>query len=104
MLLNALLAAVTYNSTQVLIGLVVGVVLLIVMVTMTKINAFVALILSAMVVALIGGMPGTQIPTTIAAGFGGTLGTIGIIIGFGVIMGQIFEESGAAEKNGSDLH
>ena len=98
MLLTALLSGVTYNPTQVLIGLLVGVVLLIVMVTMTKINAFVALILSAMIVALIGGMPGTAIPTTIAAGFGGTLGTIGIIIGFGVIMGQIFEESGAAEK------
>jgi GntP family gluconate:H+ symporter len=97
MLLNSLLA-VTVDPNQMLIGLAVGVVVLIVMVTMTKIPAFVALILSALLVAVVGGVPGAQIPGIISAGFGGTLGTIGIIIGFGVIMGQIFEVSGAAEK------
>ena len=36
--------------------------------------------------------------SAISAGFGGTLGNIGIIIGFGVMMGQIFQISGAAER------
>ena len=98
-MLNALLSlTVTYNATQMLVGLVVGVIVLIVMVTMTKIPAFVAIILAAALVALVGGVPGGSIPGMISGGFGGTLGTIGIIIGFGVIMGQIFEVSGAAEK------
>lgn len=96
-MLNRFLAF-TVDPTQMLIGLVVGVVLLIVMVTMTKVPAFVAIILSALLVALVGGVPGLEIPGIISAGFGGTLGTIGIIIGFGVIMGQIFEVSGAAER------
>lgn len=86
------------NPTQMMIGLAVGVVVLVLLVTMTKIQAFVAIILAALLVGLIGGVPGGEIPGIIAKGFGGTLGTIGIIIGFGVIMGQIFEVSGAAEK------
>ena len=35
---------------------------------------------------------------SITSGFGGTLGSIGIIIGFGVMMGQIFEVTGAAKR------
>jgi gluconate:H+ symporter, GntP family len=87
-----------YDTQRMLIGLLVGVVVLILLVTMTKVHAFVALILSAMLVALVGGVPGGEIPGIITSGFGGTLGSIGIIIGFGVIMGQIFEMSGAAER------
>jgi len=96
-MLNALFAF-TVDPTQMLIGLAVGVVVLVLLVTMTKIPAFVSIILAALLVALIGGVPGGDIPGIISKGFGGTLGTIGIIIGFGVVMGQIFEVSGAAEK------
>jgi GntP family gluconate:H+ symporter len=98
---NALFAAFDaslINPTQMLIGLAVGVVVLVLLVTMTKIPAFVSIIIAALLVGLIGGVPGGEIPGIIAKGFGGTLGTIGIIIGFGVVMGQIFEVSGAAEK------
>lgn len=87
-----------YNANQMLIGLAVGVVALVVMVVMTKVPAFLALILAALIVGLVGGVPGSKIPPMITGGFGGTLSSIGIIIGFGVIMGQIFEVTGAAEK------
>ena len=77
----------------------------------TKIQAFLALIISTVVVGVIGGMPLTNITievdgvektfgivNSITSGFGGTLGSIGIIIGFGVMMGQIFEVTGAAKR------
>ncbi len=86
------------NTSQMLIGLLVGVVILIILVTMTKVHAFLALIIASLIVAVLGGVPGQYIPGLITNGFGGTIGSIGIIIGFGVIMGQIFEVSGAAEK------
>ena len=38
------------------------------------------------------------IVNSITGGFGSTLGSIGIIIGFGVMMGQIFEATGAAKR------
>ena len=94
------------------IGLLVGIALLIFLVLKTKVQAFLALILCTVVVGAIGGMPllnttfvgadganhtGSVI-SSITNGFGGTLSSIGIIIGFGVMMGQIFEATGAAKR------
>ena len=85
------------QDIQIIIGLIIGVILLIVMIVKTKIHAFPALILSAIITGLIGGMGTDAIIKAITSGFGNTLSSIGIIIGFGVMMGQIFELSGAAE-------
>ena len=99
------------SGERMLIGLVIGIAVLIVLVLKTKIQAFLALIISTVVVGVIGGMPLTNITievdgvektfgivNSITSGFGGTLGSIGIIIGFGVMMGQIFEVTGAAKR------
>ena len=101
------------NGTRMLIALLIGIAILILLVLKTKIQAFLALILVTILVGLIGGMPlsasnivdaagvektGVSIINSVTGGFGGTLGSIGIIIGFGVMMGQIFEVSGAAKR------
>lgn len=86
------------SGSQMVLGLVIGVFLLIILVLKTKIHAFLALIIAASVTGLIGGMPPTNVAKSITAGFGNTLGSIGIVIGFGVMMGRILEVSGAAEK------
>lgn len=96
------------NGQQMLIGLLIGIVLLIFMVLKTKIQAFLALIITTVVIGVIGGMPlntitldnGTKfgILQSITSGFGNTLSSIGIIIGFGVMLGAIFEETGAAKR------
>jgi GntP family gluconate:H+ symporter len=63
----------------------------------TKVHAALALILSAAFVGITGGVPMSKIPGIIANGFGNTLGSIGLVIGFGVMMGQIMEDSNAAK-------
>lgn len=88
-----------------LLGLAIGIIVLIFLVLKTKVQAFLALIISTIIVGVVGGMPLTNITlddgktfgiiNSITTGFGGTLGSIGIIIGFGVMMGQIFEVTGA---------
>ena len=45
------------NGQQMLIGLLIGIVLLIFMVLKTKIQAFLALIITTVVIGVIGGMP-----------------------------------------------
>lgn len=85
-------------GNQMILGLLVGIVILVFLILKTKIHTFPALIISASITGLVGGMPTNKIIDSISKGFGGTLGSIGIIIGFGVMMGQIFEVSGAAEK------
>ena len=83
---------------QMLLGLVLGIVFLIALILKTKVHVFLALIISASITGLVGGMAPKAVIDNIVSGFGSTLGNIGIIIGFGVMMGQIFEVSGAAEK------
>ncbi|RWR06528.1 gluconate:H+ symporter [Siminovitchia fortis] len=92
------MAEVTASGGQMMLGLVLGVVILIFLVLKTKIHAFLALILSASVTGLVGGMKAPDVVNAITDGFGSTLGSIGIVIGFGVMMGRILEVSGAAER------
>ncbi|HBI94520.1 MAG TPA: gluconate permease [Terrisporobacter glycolicus] len=86
------------SGPQILIGLGLGITLLIFMMLKTKVHPFLAMIISASVTGLVGGMPAGDVVNSITTGFGNTLGSIGIIIGFGVMMGEIFEVSGAAKK------
>lgn len=88
----------TVAGNQMILGLVVGISILVFLILKTKIHTFLALIIAAATTGLVGGMPPNKIIDSISKGFGGTLGSIGIIIGFGVMMGQIFEVSGAAER------
>lgn len=96
------------SGERMLLGLAIGIVVLIFLVLKTKVQAFLALIICTIIVGVVGGMPlanttledGTTlgIVNSITSGFGSTLGSIGIIIGFGVMMGQIFEATGAAKR------
>lgn len=83
---------------QMIIALIIGIALLLCLVLMTKVHPFLALIISATFIGIGGGLPAADVPNAIINGFGGTLGSIGIIIGFGVMMGQIFDKTGAAER------
>jgi len=88
----------TTMELQMIIGLAIGLFALIFMVIRTKIHAFPALIIAAAITGIIGGMAPPSVISSITKGFGNTLSSIGIIIGFGVMMGQLFELSGAAER------
>ena len=77
------------SGNQMLIGLLAGIVILICLVLMTKVQAFLALILATVIVGVIGGMPllntsyigadglshSGSIISSISNGFGGTLGS-----------------------------
>lgn len=80
------------------IALIIGIVFLILLILKTKVHAFLAMIFAAAIIGLLGGMPLADIPGAITGGFGSTLGSIGIVIGFGVMMGQLMDKSGAAER------
>lgn len=73
--------ATTVSGSQMLIGLGIGLLLLIFMILKTKIHVFLALIIAAVIVGLVGGLPPSDTISAITSGFGGTLSSIGIIIG-----------------------
>lgn len=86
-------------STLALIALAVaGVALLLVLVIVVRLQAFVALLLSSIVVAIVGGVPISEITTTIQNGMGSTLGYIAIVVGIGAMFGELLQVSGGAER------
>ncbi len=86
------------GGSSMIFALAVGIIVLIFLILKTKVHPFLGLIIAAVIIGLLGGMAPDKIPSSIINGFGGTLGSIGIIIGFGVMMGQIFDKTGAAER------
>jgi gluconate:H+ symporter, GntP family len=74
----------------------IAIVGMIVLISKFKWHPFIVLLLSAYFVGLLGGLPVDSLVATITAGFGGILGSIGIVIIAGTIIGTILEKTGAA--------
>lgn len=87
-----------------------GIALLLVLVIRFKVQAFAALLVTALVVGLVAGLPLATIPAegdqpeqlgvvpAIIAGMGGTLGSVAILVALGAMIGKIIELSGGAES------
>lgn len=86
-----------------IIGLIVGILILLFLIIRTKIHAFPALVIVSVLVGLFAGLSTGDTLKAVAGGFGNTLGHIGIIIGFGCIMGKFLEISGAAKRMASTV-
>ncbi|UPK75637.1 GntP family permease [Nocardioidaceae bacterium SCSIO 66511] len=82
---------------QLLAALIVGIATIVGIVLWTRLDAFVALLVAAIVTGSIAGSKPIDTVDSIIAGFGATLSSIGIVIGLGVAVGKILEVSGAAD-------
>ncbi|ENU1225967.1 MULTISPECIES: GntP family permease [Providencia] len=80
------------------IGLAVAIFVLIFLVLRTRVHALLAMLIAAAIAGVSGGLTAAETVTVITKGFGSTLGSIGIVIGLGVMMGRVLEVSGAAEQ------
>lgn len=87
-----------FGEWQAVVELVIAVAVLGFLVLRTRVHAFIALLAASAIAGLLGGLTAVETIDTIAKGFGGTLGSIGLVIGLGVMMGRVLEVSGAAEQ------
>ncbi|HQG37436.1 MAG TPA: gluconate:H+ symporter [Bacteroidales bacterium] len=74
-----------------------AVTMLLLMVLKFRLNAFIALLITSILVAIMAGMPLTSITSSIQEGMGSTLGFIATVVGLGAIFGQMLETSGGAK-------
>ncbi|MFC5591977.1 gluconate:H+ symporter [Sporosarcina soli] len=86
-----------------IIWVAVGVALLLFMNIKLKINSVLALLIVAIFVGVMNGMPLTAVVTTIKTGLGSTLGSLAIIIGLGAVLGKLMVDSGAAQRVATTL-
>jgi len=93
------------------IAMLIGVIFMMAIIIKTRMHAFPSLIISAILIAVLSGdylLVGVKAAKganlletsikTVTSGFGGTMASIGIVIGFGCIMGIFLEKSGAAKR------
>lgn len=83
--------------------LLVGIVLLLLLITLVKLNAYLSLIVAALFVGLANGMDTAALLTSVGSGIGSTLGALVLIIGFGVMLGGLLTETGAARQISAGL-
>ncbi|WP_321408018.1 gluconate:H+ symporter [Tolumonas auensis] len=81
-----------------LVIVAIGIALLLFLTIKVKLNTFISLILVSIGVAMATGMQSDKIVKTIESGLGGTLGHIALIFGFGVMLGRLLADAGAAQR------
>ncbi|MCF6419737.1 MAG: gluconate:H+ symporter [Furfurilactobacillus sp.] len=85
------------------IVLFLGIALLLVLIIRFKINTFLALVITAVLVALGLGMPMDKIATSIQTGIGSQLGELSIVFGFGAMLGRLVADAGGAYRIATTL-
>lgn len=81
-----------------LLILVIGIVTVVLMITLARMNAFIALITSAIVVSLLAPGQLAEKINRVATAFGSTAGSIGVVIALAVVVGRCMMDSGAADR------
>ena len=94
--------AVALNPGRLVAAAVIGLVLLLVLIIKFKVQAMVAILIGAIAIGLLAGMPYEQIVTAVNDGIGNTLKGIALLVGLGSMFGAILEVSGGAPDPGCD--
>lgn len=86
-----------------LIIVAVGVALLLLLMLRFKLNGFLSLILVALAVGLMEGMPIADVMKSVKTGVGGTLGSLALVLAFGAMLGKLMADSGGAQRIATTL-
>src|SRR3954447_17089782 len=105
-LMDAFVHWLQHDTTGLIVVAVLGIALLLWLIMKIKLEPFVALLVAGFAVALIGGIPATEIVGTtqrsetvglVKKGVGGILGSIAVVVGLGSMLGAMLEASGGAQ-------
>ncbi|MDO4294672.1 MAG: gluconate:H+ symporter [bacterium] len=90
--------AFTPEPTRLVLAALCGLVILLVLIIKVKFQALIAILISALAIGLLAGMPMSLITSTVSKGMGETLKGIALLVGLGSMFGAILEISGGAER------
>lgn len=85
------------DTTRLVIAAIIGLALLLVLIIKFKVHAMLSILIGAIVIGLIAGMPFEEIVTAVDDGIGNTLKGIALLVGLGSMFGAILEASGGAQ-------
>lgn len=88
---------------QLLLSVFLGISVLLFLILRLKMQAFIALLITCIVVGVVAGMEPTLLLNSIKNGMGGTLGFVATVVGLGALFGAILERSGGAQMLANSL-
>lgn len=94
---------VTASPERLIIAALVGLVILLVLIIGVKLQAILAILISAVAIGLMAGMPYSAILESVGTGMGNTLKGIALLVGLGSMFGAILEISGGAQRIATTL-
>jgi GntP family gluconate:H+ symporter len=86
-----------YGSGVLLLIAAAAVAVLLVLIMRFKLHAFVALVLVSFLTALATKVPFAEVVPTLLSGFGSTLASVALLVGFGAMIGRMLEVTGGAQ-------
>lgn len=88
---------ITLDPTRLVIAALVGLALLLVLIIKFKIHAMISILIGAIAIGIVSGMPFENIVLAVNDGIGNTLKGIALLVGLGSMFGEILEASGGAQ-------
>ena len=81
---------------------VIGMAVLLILCIKVKANAFISLLATALVMGMLSGMSGADTVSAITSGFSGTVKSIGIVIIFGIMLGNYLDAAKGTNRMAYD--
>jgi gluconate:H+ symporter, GntP family len=86
------------HSLFLLTSAIVSIVVLILLIAVLRVNAFIALLMTSLGLAIAAQMPVATVVKSFEVGVGNTLGHIAVVVGLGTMLGKMLAESGGADS------
>ncbi|MFC8597046.1 MULTISPECIES: GntT/GntP/DsdX family permease [unclassified Isoptericola] len=86
------------HDTQVLVVTAIGIAIVVLLITMLKMHGFLALTLGSLFVAIGSGIPLGDVAKVFEGGVGDVLGSVGVLVVLGAMLGKLLADSGGADE------
>jgi GntP family gluconate:H+ symporter len=91
-------AATASSNPQLITAAVLGIATVVVLITWAKLHPFLALIIGSGVLGVVAGLSIDHTITSFTNGVGSTVGSVGLLIALGAMIGGLLNESGGADR------
>jgi len=88
----------TTHDTWLVVWTLIAIAVVVVLITRFKVHPFIALVLGSGVVGLGSGLAAADVIKNFQSGFGSTLGSVGILVALGTMLGKLLADSGGADR------
>lgn len=86
------------GHAQLGIAVLIGIAVLVLLITQTKLHAFLSLTIGSLALGAVAGAPLDKVITSFSAGLGSTVAGVGVLIALGAILGKLLADSGGADQ------